>query len=68
MHPGNPDRPAMIMELKKNDSAGNALKQIHDRQYFEPLKEYCGKILFVGINYDERTKEHTAQTEWFLKE
>ncbi len=58
----------MIMELKRNDSAGKALQQIKDKQYFEPLKGYFGKLLFVGINYDEETKEHTAKTEWFVKE
>ncbi len=67
VHPGNPDRPAMIMELKRNDSTGNALQQIRNRQYFKPLEDYYGKILFVGINYDEVTKTHTASTEWFTK-
>ncbi len=68
VHPENPDRPAMIMELKRNDSTGNALQQIQDKQYFKPLEDYYGKILFVGINYDENTKTHTASTEWFTKE
>ncbi len=67
VHPGKCDRPAMIMELKRNDSVGKALQQIKDKQYFEPLKDYFGKLLFVGINYDEETKEHTAKTEWFIK-
>ncbi|MCR5295023.1 MAG: AAA family ATPase [Lachnospiraceae bacterium] len=68
LHPGCGSRPAIIVELKRGGSAGSALKQIADRQYFKPLEGYYGKILLVGINYDEKTKTHSAQTRWYVKE
>lgn len=67
VHPGNSDRPAMIMELKKNDCTESALDQIRNKQYFDSLTHYQGRLLFVGINYDEKEKTHTCQIEWFEK-
>ena len=58
-----PDIPAMIIELKRNDSAESAIKQIKDKQYYESLRHYQGNLLFVGINYDETEKTHTCQIE-----
>ena len=55
--------PAMIVELKWNQDAGIALAQIKDRQYVKCLKDYQGKVLFVGINYDKKTKKHTCRFE-----
>ena len=57
------DDPAIIIELKRNSCAETALKQIKDKQYFESLKHYSGKLLFAGINYDERTKKHVCRIE-----
>ena len=55
--------PAMIVELKWNQSTGIALGQIKDRNYIRCLKDYHGKVLFVGVNYDKKSKKHTCQFE-----
>ncbi len=67
VHPEDPDKPAMIMELKRNDRVESAIDQIKERKYFESLEHYHGKLLFVGIDYDEKEKTHTARLEWFEK-
>lgn len=55
--------PAMVVELKWNKSSGGAIAQIKEKSYTTPLKPYAGTILLVGINYDERTGEHTCSIE-----
>ena len=55
--------PAMIVELKWNQSTGIALEQIKNRNYIRCLKDYHGKVLFVGVNYDKKSKKHTCQFE-----
>ena len=55
--------PAMIIELKWNKNAGVALEQIHDKSYVKCLKDYEGKVLFVGVNYDKKSKEHECRFE-----
>ncbi len=67
VHPGDPEKPAMIMELKKKGSAQGALDQIVEKKYFDSLEHYQGRLLFVGIEYDEKDKTHTAKLEWFEK-
>lgn len=52
--------PAMIVELKWNKSEERAIKQILDRNYPRMLENFRGKVLLVGINYDEVTKKHTC--------
>ena len=58
-----PNKPAMIIELKRNKSAESALEQIKSRQYPEGLEKYKGNMVLVGISYDENTKEHSAKIE-----
>ena len=55
--------PAMIVELKWNQTTGSALEQIKGRNYIRCLKDYHGKVLFVGVNYDKKSKKHTCQFE-----
>ena len=62
-----PDFPALIIELKRNDSADSAIDQIQRKEYFRSLDNYSGEILFVGINYDEKKKKHTCNIERFEK-
>ena len=62
-----PDIPAMIIELKRNDSAASAIDQIREKRYYESLSRYQGDLLFVGINYDEKEKTHTCRIERFIK-
>jgi hypothetical protein len=62
-----PDLPALIFELKHNGIAETALNQIKEKKYFDTLSNYSGNLLFVGINYDEKTKKHTCKIERFEK-
>ena len=55
--------PAMIVELKWNRDAEGAIKQIKDRNYPKILTNYGGKIVLVGINYDEDTKTNGCVIE-----
>ena len=55
--------PAMIVELKWDKNVGVALEQIRDRKYVKCLKDYEGTVLFVGINYDKKTKKHACRFE-----
>ena len=56
-------RPAMVVELKYNQSADTAIKQIKDKRYQGALSGYGDKVLLVGINYDKDSKEHTCVIE-----
>ncbi|MCQ2314497.1 MAG: ATP-binding protein [Bacteroidales bacterium] len=58
-----PNIPAMIIELKNNKSAESAINQIREKKYDDLLEHYRGRMLFVGINYDEKTKEHECVIE-----
>ena len=63
---------AIIIELKVNHTADEAIQQIKDRQYalrfmgkFGEKPEYTGRILAVGIAYykDDRKKRHCCKVE-----
>lgn len=57
------DKPAMVIELKWNQSAQGAIDQIKSKKYVQSLKEYQGKLLLVGINYDKVSKKHECAIE-----
>ena len=63
-----PNIPAMVIELKHNKSAGSALQQIKEKNYCQALNNYKGDLLFVGVNYDEKTKEHSCKIERMVNE
>lgn len=65
--PFYPNYPAMIVELKRNSSTDSAINQIKARNYSQHLAHYKGKLLFVGINYDDN-KGHQCKMEWFEME
>ena len=63
---------AIIIELKVNHTADEAIQQIKDRQYalrfqgkFGEEPEYTGRILAVGIAYnkDDMSKQHECKVE-----
>ena len=63
-------RPAMVVELKYNQSADTAIKQIKEKRYQGALAGYEDKILLVGINYDAdggEKKHHTCVIEEWEK-
>ena len=61
------DKPAMIVELKWDQSAETAISQIKEKQYVSALEKYSGEILLVGINYDKDSKEHQCIIEKYQK-
>ena len=59
----NNSNPAMIVELKYDNSAESAIEQIKEKQYMDCLKDYSGEILLVGVNYDKESKRHSCKIE-----
>ena len=59
----NRNVPALVIELKWNQTADTAIQQIKQKQYTDSLAEYSGNILLVGINYDKKEKQHTCLIE-----
>lgn len=59
----NVTMPGIIMELKCNKDTDTALKQIKEKDYADKLLEYTTDIIYVGINYDTDTKQHTCEIE-----
>lgn len=55
--------PALLIELKWNQSADAAIKQIKERKYTKAIEHYSGEILLVGINYEQKKKQHQCRIE-----
>ena len=62
------DKPALVVELKWNESAGGAIRQIKEKRYPDALETYDGSVILVGINYDKKTKKHDCIIEKYKKE
>lgn len=56
------DKPAVIIELKKEETAEGAIAQIKEKRYTGAMMEYKDNLLLCGINYD-RKKKHTCVIE-----
>lgn len=56
--------PPIIIELKYNQSAEAAIKQIYQKHYVDKVKQYS-EILLVGINYDTKNKHHECIIETY---
>lgn len=61
--PTHPELPAMLIELKWNQDAKTAIRQIKEKQYLHALEDYEGRILLVGISYDKSTRKHACEIE-----
>ena len=57
--------PALVVELKWNQSVEGAISQIKDKRYTDWVKGYTGDILLIGVNYSKETKEHHCKIEVF---
>lgn len=64
---GNRPDPAMVVELKWNQSSEAAIAQIKDKNYPAVLADYGGEIVLVGMNYDPDKKEHSCVIERIRK-
>ena len=64
-HPRRRNDTPFIVELKKDDTPENAIKQIRKKEYVQKFRqEYKDrKILAVGICYNSETKEHSCEIE-----
>ena len=58
-------KPALLIELKWNKSAEEAVTQIRDKNYAQIVRKfgYEGDTLLVGINYNAKSKKHTCIIE-----
>ena len=61
------DKPAVVIELKKDKDAEGAIAQIKQKHYVKALDDYKGNLLLVGINYD-KDKKHTCMIEKLVLE
>ena len=61
--------PALVIELKWNQTAEGAIRQIKERRYPKAIQEYGGEILLVGVNYSKDApvgkRRHTCVIEKF---
>ena len=55
--------PAIVLELKFDQSSDTAIAQIREKRYDGKLQDYVGDVVLVGINYDKKTKLHECQIE-----
>ena len=60
--PMHMDKPAAVIELKKDKDVEGTIAQIKRKNYVKALEDYQGKLLLVGINYD-KDKTHTCVIE-----
>lgn len=63
----NSSMPLILIELKWNKTEEGAISQIMNKDYPQVLKDYGGKMLLVGINYDLKSKKHTCKIEAYIK-
>lgn len=69
-YPERRSEDGIILELKVNDTAESAVRQIKERNYVLRFNgklgekpKYTGRILAVGISYNRKTKEHFCKVE-----
>lgn len=60
------DKPALVIELKADGTAGGAIRQIKEKQYISALGDYKGNLVLAGINYDKKTKKHECKIEKYV--
>ena len=61
----NDSLPVLLIEFKYGPNAGDALKQIKEKEYFSRYRDgdYPNDILLIGISYNPKTKTHTCIIE-----
>ncbi len=62
-YPNDKSKPAFIIELKKDSTPDEALKQIQEKRYALALKDCTGQKLAIGIAYDSKLKKHSVKIE-----
>lgn len=56
-------KPAIILELKVNDTCDHAMKQIKERGYLQKAQEHAEEVILVAISYDKDRKKHECVIE-----
>ena len=56
-------KPAIILELKVNDTCEAAIAKMKEKKYIEKAQRYADEILLVGISYDKTQKKHHCMIE-----
>lgn len=59
--------PAIVVELKWNQTADAAIDQIKRKEYVQSLKDYRGEVLLVGINYESKDSDGENYKKHFCK-
>lgn len=59
--------PALVVELKWDETANAAINQIKKNNYPAILANHCGEIVLAGISYNSKTNEHTCKIERIVK-
>lgn len=57
------DYPALVVELKWNQTALTAIDQIKEKHYPDAIVPFTDNILLVAVNYDKKTKQHECMIE-----
>lgn len=60
--------PALVIELKWNQSAKGAIDQIKEKRYPDALAGYGGGILLVGISYEKDGKKNVRRHSCVIEE
>lgn len=60
--------PALVIELKWNQSAKGAIDQIKEKRYPAALAGYGGGILLVGISYEKDGKKNVRRHRCVIEE
>lgn len=55
--------PALILELKADDSCEAAISQIKEKGYHQKAKKWADEVLLVGICYDKERRIHRCIIE-----
>ena len=60
--------PPLLIEMKWNHSAEDAVAQIREKDYAAHIRKMnmYEKILLIGVNYDEKTSVHSCRIEEYL--
>lgn len=61
--PQHAEKPALVIELKWDQTAQTAIRQIKEKAYAGALAGYAGEVLLVGVSYDKKTRQHEAVIE-----
>lgn len=64
-YPKKGGKPAILLELKMDHTAEDAIAQIKEKKYMQ--KEKYPSVLLVGIAYDKGKKVHQCMIEKFMK-